>query len=106
MKFNDWLKQDEALLATLPPKIEELDGVSVDDMSPQQLLLLAKWHGIEPTDDLEQLKFRIRNSRQQAGDNGRTDIIDPSPYDVRKRVHSNLLKQGRYGDRWLPRKRF
>jgi hypothetical protein len=94
MKFSNWLEVTEKM----PVSIAALSHKPLDDMSSAEVILLAKWHGIEPIADIGTLREKIRNKRSaRKGE-------DPSVEEVRDRVRKVLMRQGQQGGKWLPRR--
>tara|TARA_Y100000034_G_scaffold129820_1_gene186999 strand:+ start:496 stop:867 length:372 start_codon:yes stop_codon:yes gene_type:complete len=111
MGFQEWMWLDESMTET-PRKIAELERLELDDMTVPQILLLAKWHGVRPSRDIERLKDRIRRSRVRVRSDRYDPNPDPTPEEVRKRIRAVLMRQGSApapeGSKqrrvWLPRR--
>jgi hypothetical protein len=100
VEINDKLMDEHHLNTEYPPSIASLVGRKIDDLMPEELLHLAKWFGITRWRDFEHLKDKIRIKKM-----ARQHKDVPSPEEVRQRVFSQLMQQGKRGGKWLPRRK-
>ncbi len=111
LSLRDWIENKDKLMdeqnkntdesdTEYPPSISALIGRSLDDLSPEELLHLAKWFGISKWADFEDLKDKIRIKKM-----ARSDKSIPSPEDVRTRIKDQLMTQGKRSGKWLPKKK-
>ncbi len=107
ISFREWAKFKEELMDELnenadteyPPSIASLVDQELDDLTPEELLHLSKWYGIVQWEDFEHLKNQIRKRKMN-----RPDHDAPSPDEVRMRMLAQLMKQGKLGGKWRPKK--
>ena len=112
MIFAEWLIWTEAISAagidSAPEKIKQLLDISSDDLSPEQLQLLMKWHGLwnrnkDAHPSIQRDRLRASRTRHMAGQLDKPEKKDPTPHEVIARIQGALLKRGRKGHKWIKR---